>query len=78
MPQLPDLDDNSGGLSNRLYYNFVSYCLWKTVAKHLTTPEQRTQFCAAVGEVLLMELVPETVTELKAARTGTECVELLH
>lgn len=33
-----------------------SYILWKVVARHLTTPEQRTQFCSTVGRVLLDDL----------------------
>eukprot|EP00878_Enallax_costatus_P013844 GHUV01014479.1.p1 GENE.GHUV01014479.1~~GHUV01014479.1.p1 ORF type:complete len:339 (+),score=61.67 GHUV01014479.1:238-1254(+) len=70
MPQLPNLADNSGGLSNRLYYNFVSYCLWKTIAKHLVTPEQRTAFCAAVGEMLLPQLVPDITAAVQKAATG--------
>eukprot|EP00879_Flechtneria_rotunda_P028266 GHRR01030363.1.p1 GENE.GHRR01030363.1~~GHRR01030363.1.p1 ORF type:complete len:315 (+),score=152.41 GHRR01030363.1:121-1065(+) len=71
MPQLPELADNSGGLSNRLYFNFVSYILWKVVAKNLgPDSEKRTAFCAAVGEALLVDMLPDIVKLVTAAAQG--------
>jgi hypothetical protein len=47
-----------------------SYILWKTVAKHLPTPEQRTAFCSGVGEQLLQQLMPDVQQQLQAATQG--------
>uniref|UniRef100_A0A383VZF7 Uncharacterized protein n=1 Tax=Tetradesmus obliquus TaxID=3088 RepID=A0A383VZF7_TETOB len=71
MPALPYLEDSSGGLSNSTYFNFVSYVLWKVVARHLPTPQQRTAFCAAAGGVLLQQLAPELLTSLKEAAAAS-------
>eukprot|EP00775_Hariotina_reticulata_P007811 gene7811-8008_t len=70
MPALPDLSDNSGGLSNRLYFNFVSYVLWKVVARHLPSADARTAFCAAVGQQLLQRLAPDVLADVEAARAA--------
>jgi hypothetical protein len=59
---------------NELYYTkflpVCSYILWKTVAKHLPTPEQRTAFCSGVGEQLLQQLMPDVQQQLQAASQG--------
>lgn len=44
-----------------------SYILWKAVAKHLPSPEQRTAFCTGVGQQLLQQLLPEAQQQLQAA-----------
>lgn len=44
-----------------------SYILWKTVAKHLPTPEQRTAFCSGMGEQLLQQMMPDVQQRLRAA-----------
>lgn len=44
-----------------------SYILWKTVAKHLPTPEQRTAFCSGVGEQLLQQMMPDVQQRLRTA-----------
>jgi len=47
-----------------------SYILWKSVARHLPTPEQRTLFCSEVGEQLLQQLMPQQRQQLQAAAAG--------
>ncbi|KAF6256925.1 hypothetical protein COO60DRAFT_59654 [Scenedesmus sp. NREL 46B-D3] len=49
-----------------------SYVLWKVVARHLPTPQQRTAFCAAVGAVLLQQLAPEALTSLGTAAAAAD------
>lgn len=41
LPRVPDLSDESGGLSNPTYFNFVTYILWKVVARNVTDSAKR-------------------------------------
>lgn len=58
LPAIPDLGDESGGLSNPTYFNFINYVLWKVASAHLRD-EQRGTFTAAVGKSLLEALDSE-------------------
>lgn len=51
-------------------FGVCSYILWKSVARHLPTPEQRTAFCSEVGEQLLQQLMPQQRQQLQAAATA--------
>lgn len=55
-----------------------SYILWKTVAKHLPTPEQRTVFCSGVGEQLLQQLMPDIQQQLQQAATQGVWLQSAH
>lgn len=59
-----------------VYISSRSYILWKTVAKHLPTPEQRTTFCTGVGEQLLQQMMPELQQQLQAAAQKGSCYTL--
>jgi hypothetical protein len=66
LPSLPELGNGpavgspgaAGGLSNPSYLNFVLYCLFKVLARHLNTPEARTAFTRALGDRLLAAVAP--------------------
>lgn len=65
LPRVPDLSDESGGLSNRTYFNFLSYISWKVAARHVQGPEQRTALCRRVGQLLLPSVAPGEAERLK-------------
>lgn len=52
LPALPDLSDSSGGLSNPVFFNFISYILWKVAARHVTGEEERRDVNLRAGELL--------------------------
>ncbi|GLI68937.1 hypothetical protein VaNZ11_013366 [Volvox africanus] len=56
LPRIPDLADNTGGLSNSAYFNFIQYCLWKVVYRHISTQQDREAFARAVGAEFLANL----------------------
>lgn len=71
LPAVPDLSDMSGGLSNPAYFNFVSYIIWKVVARGVTGEEGRARLCRAAGVALLAEVASEQEGKLReAARRG--------
>ncbi|GLC35826.1 hypothetical protein PLESTB_000498300 [Pleodorina starrii] len=53
LPRIPDLADNTGGLSNPAYFNFIGYCLWKVVYRHIAAPQDREAFARAVAAEFL-------------------------
>ncbi|KAG1667070.1 hypothetical protein FOA52_000433, partial [Chlamydomonas sp. UWO 241] len=53
LPRVPDLSDMSGGMSNRTYFNFNFYVLWKVAARHAVGADARTALCSAFGRQLL-------------------------
>ncbi|GBF88207.1 hypothetical protein Rsub_00919 [Raphidocelis subcapitata] len=70
LPRVPDLSDESGGLSNRSYFNFVSYINWKVAARHVTDPAQRSALCRRVGELLLPVVAPGEAEALRREAAG--------
>lgn len=56
LPRLPDLSDNTGGMSNPSYFNFISYCLWKVVYRHVSDPTKREAFARGAAAHLLSTL----------------------
>jgi hypothetical protein len=61
----------SGGLSNPTYFNFVSYIIWKVVARVVTSEDDRTRVCRAAGVALMGEVAAEQERKLReAARAG--------
>ncbi|EFJ42924.1 hypothetical protein VOLCADRAFT_107019 [Volvox carteri f. nagariensis] len=56
LPRIPDLADNTGGLSNRAYFNFIHYCLWKVVYRHVTAAEDREAFATEAAKEFLQNL----------------------
>ncbi|GIL43100.1 hypothetical protein Vafri_890 [Volvox africanus] len=56
LPRIPDLGDNTGGLSNSAYFNFIQYCLWKVVYRHITAQQDREAFARAVAAEFLANL----------------------
>eukprot|EP00798_Chlamydomonas_sp_ICE-L_P001943 gene1943-33354_t len=65
IPAIPDLSDLTGGLSNKVYFNFVNYSLWKTVARNLKGRDERAAFCKAAGASLLDMIWPEGVAQAR-------------
>ena len=67
MPAIPDLSDNSGGLSNPAYYNFASYIQWKSAARAVLADGDRARLHQAVGLRLADALAPEALAFAKEA-----------
>ncbi|KAK9836920.1 hypothetical protein WJX74_011061 [Apatococcus lobatus] len=67
MPAIPDLADNSGGLSNPAYYNFASYIQWKSAARAVQADGDRARLHQAVGLRLADALAPEALAFAKEA-----------
>ncbi len=72
MPAIPDLSDNSGGLSNPAYFNFASYVQWKAAARVVLNEGDRNQLHQAVGLRLADRLAPEAVNFARQAASQGE------
>ncbi|KAK9866449.1 hypothetical protein WJX84_012457 [Apatococcus fuscideae] len=72
MPALPELSDNSGGLSNPAYFNFCNYILWKSAARVVPDDGNRAQLVQTVGRRLVDALAPDALDFAKqsASRGG--------
>ncbi|GIL72863.1 hypothetical protein Vretifemale_3159 [Volvox reticuliferus] len=70
LPRIPDLADNTGGLSNSTYFNFIQYCLWKVVYRHITAQQDREAFARAAAVELLTNL--STMSEQSGQTGGFE------
>lgn len=68
LPRVPDLSDQSGGLSNPVYFNFVYYIAWKVVARELRSPEARSAFNAEVGRQMVQLVAPGAAVTIAQSR----------
>jgi len=73
LPAVPDLSDASGGLSNPVFFNFLSYILWKVAGRHVKDPLQRQQLNRRAGQFLAERALPESLrlAALSAAAPGS-------
>ncbi|PNH12105.1 hypothetical protein TSOC_001013 [Tetrabaena socialis] len=62
LPRIPDLADNTGGLANPAYLNFIIYCLWKVVFRHVRGAAEREAFSRAAAADFLARASPPAAT----------------
>lgn len=67
LPALPDLSDASGGLSNPVFFNFISYILWKVAARHVAGEEGRRAVNLRAGQLLAERALQRPLALVAAA-----------